>query len=328
MALERHFHLGAVQTHRFHDVLGPGVAVTNLRTAQRIQVVERAATVLGDPKGLELGKPHVHLGGGLGAGSQLELDGDAIYHKLGAGLRNLEAGRDVRGCSQGLTVADAHGKGALRAFLQVSAVLVRRATTHGPAGVGVLRHGMLLEVLRHDDGHLVAGQLLFQAHGRLGRFLFAHNALDAAVMVDVRVADDDRLHGTLAQMFLNQGHRRPGALHAHERVDDNPARLALNKRKVRHVVSAHLVDAVNDFEQTVHVVVPGVLPQAGVRRGGGIGPLHERVGLLTPDDTARVVAYLECVGGGYEIARRVLIFGAILKIELIVPCDICCLGKA
>lgn len=131
---------------------------------------------------------------------------------------------------------------------------------------------MLLEVLRHDDGYLVASQLLFQAHGRLGRFLFAYDALDAAVMVDVRMADDDGLHGTLAQMFPDQGHRRPGALHAHERVDDNPARLTLNKRKVRHVVSAHLVDAVNDFEQTVHVIVPGVLPQAGVRRGGGIGP--------------------------------------------------------
>lgn len=120
----------------------------------------------------------------------------------------------------------------------------------------------------HDDGDLPACKLLFNGRVPIGRFVGAHDALDAAVVVDVGMADDDGAHGAAAKVLVGQRQRGLRAFHAHERVEHNPARFAFDKRKVRHVVAAHLVDAVHHFEHAIYVVVARVFHRLGFAQSG------------------------------------------------------------
>ena len=106
-------------------------------------------------------------------------------------------------------------------------------------------------------------------------------------MIHVAVGDDNSLNGTLAQILLHQLHGGPGTLYAHQRVKDDPAGVTLDQGQVRHIVAAHLVDALPDFKQTISVIAASVLPQAGV---DGIRSLlvvaQEAVRRLVPDHVA------------------------------------------
>ena len=132
------------------------------------------------------------------------------------------------------------------------------------------------------------------------------------------MADDDGAHGAAAKVLVGQRQRGLRAFHAHERVEHDPARFAFDKRKVRHVVAAHLLDAVHHLEQAIYVVVARVFPQAGVRAIGGVGIFDERVGLLRPDDTAVGVLDFQRIGRGDKVARGVFVLAFIGEVELVV----------
>ena len=65
---------------RFAEVARPQLRVTNLRAAQRTQIVQRARAVLGEIERALLRKVEVHLGGRFAFGRQLEHDLDAVDH--------------------------------------------------------------------------------------------------------------------------------------------------------------------------------------------------------------------------------------------------------
>lgn len=143
VALERDLHIAVVKGHGLGDVLRPRVAVAHLGAAQRVQVVQRAGAVFGNPQRAPVGDPRVHFRRRFGAGRQLELHAHAVDGQSFAGCCHFVRGAD-EACFPGrLPVADAHGKRPLRAFVQVAAVLVRGAAPHGVAGVRVLGHGVL-----------------------------------------------------------------------------------------------------------------------------------------------------------------------------------------
>lgn len=120
-------------------------------------------------------------------------------------------------------------------------------------------------------------------------------------------------------MLVGQRQRGLRAFHADERVEHDPARFAFDKRKVRHVVAAHLVDAVHHFEQAIYVVVARVFPQAGVGAIGGVGVFDECIGLLRPDDAAVGVLDFQRIGRGDKVARGVFVLAFIGEVELVVP---------
>ena len=306
--LERHLGLAAVARERFHEVVRPGVAVAHLRAAQGVQVVQRGRAVLGNPQRPVAGEPRVHLGGSFGAGRHLELHGHAVDGARLARRRDDIVRREVGDGARGLPHADADGQLAGGRGFQERAVLVARAAPHGVASVHVLGHGMLGEALRHDDGD-----------GALGDLLFGHDALDAAVVVHVGVAHHDAHHRALAQVVGDQLERGARALAAHQRIEHDPARIAADEGDVRHVVAAHLIDAVHDFEQAEEVVDLGVAPEAGVggvgRIGGGVGAVEERVGLLAPHHLAVFAGDLQRIGCGDEPALGEFALGFVGEVE-------------
>ena len=93
--LEGEFGLRSVASLRFHEVVRPGVSVANFGAAQRVQVVQSARAVFGNPQRAAVGKPRVHFGGGLGAGRHLEFHFDAVDRARFARVGNRIVRRQV-----------------------------------------------------------------------------------------------------------------------------------------------------------------------------------------------------------------------------------------
>ena len=104
-------------------------------------------------------------------------------------------------------------------------------------------------------------------------------------MVDVGMRDDDGLDREFTKILFDQLHGSLTALHAHQRIKDDPAGIALDNGKVCHVIAADLIDAIRHFKKAISVIVLRVLPETGiyaVRRFFVI--IQERIGFLTPED--------------------------------------------
>jgi hypothetical protein len=113
-----------------------------------------------------------------------------------------QADRAVRGAR---TEADPDGPG--RAHRQVHAGVIHAAAEHRDAGVDVLRHHVVEEPGRRDDGHVGVR---------------VDHAEDAAEVMDVRVGVDDRSNRAVAAVLPVE--RPPGRRHLgrHRRVDHDP----------------------------------------------------------------------------------------------------------
>ena len=68
-------------------------------------------------------------------------------------------------------------------------------------------------------------------------------------VVDVRMAVDHCKRGPLAEVLRDGIERRTRGLDRYERVEHDPAGVALHVRDVRQVVPAHLVNAIGHLEQ-------------------------------------------------------------------------------
>ena len=136
-------------------------------------------------------------------------------------------------------------------------------------------------------------------------------------MVNVRVGDYDRFNGVAAKIFLNKLHSRLGTFAAHQRVKHYPARVALDDRKVRHVIATHLIDALTNLKQPVRVIVLCVLPKAGINRIGRLLILvNETVCFLTPYNTAVLIGQHKLFGRVNKSAYRKLRLPLIAEIKL------------
>ena len=91
---------------------------------------------------------------------------------------------------------------------------------------------MVHEARRRDDGHLAALDVRLVDH-----------APHAAEVIGVRMRIDHGQHRAFAELLRDQGERRGRGLPGGERVEDDPAAVALDEADVGEVEAAHLVDA-------------------------------------------------------------------------------------
>ena len=316
VGLEHHFRLIAVEGDGLSDVLRPSRAVANRRTAQGVEVVQRAGTVFRHPQRTKLWEPSVHLGRSLGTGRHLEFHLDAVDGELRAGLLDLIRRREVGHGACGLTHADALRHLAGDAGRQQHTVLIIGAVAHGLAGVDVLGNGMLRKALGHNDRDLAASDLLLDGQGGISHILCFDHATDAAEVIRMGVGNDDRLDGEAAEVLLDQLHRRLGRLRAHGAVEHDPAGFTLDDRQVRHVVAAHLVDARAHLEQAVGMVVAGILPQAGIDGVGGLlVVIQEAVRGLTPDHVALGIRELQHLRRVDQSSDGIVVLAGISKVQ-------------
>ena len=143
-------HVGAVgeRVDRLGEVARPPVRVAHQRAAQRQQVVQVVGGVLGHAQRAEPREVEVHLGGRLGAGRHLELDLDAVDGVRLAGFADVERRHDQRDLAGRADLPQPAAHLSLRSARQHGAVHVGGPPRHRGAGVDVLLHGVLGEVLR------------------------------------------------------------------------------------------------------------------------------------------------------------------------------------
>ena len=220
--------------------------------------------------------------------------------------------------------ADALRQLAGHAGFEQNTVLIVTAATHALSGVDVLLHGVLRKACGRDDGNFAAGKLLLDGKRLVRLVLFRHHAGDAAEMIDVGVRDDDGLDREMAEVLFDELHGGLAALHAHQRVKDDPARIALDDGKVGHVVAANLINAVGHLKKPVYMVVFGVLPQARIHAVGCfLVVIQKREGILTPNNPSVLVLQLQRFRCVNQTAYSKLIFLLVAEIQLVIDRRVC-----
>ena len=253
MAREHHFHAGEA-AGRIVDVAAPLHGVAHLRAAQRVEVVQRVRDDLGAAPRLVIRQVEGELRGRLRLRRVLEdelhaVEFDVLRRAVDDDRRLADADRAL--ARRGLAQPGVHVPG--RRTREGEAVHESGPPSHRHARQHVLAGGFFHEAARRHDGNL---------RGRRG--IRGQHALDPAEVIDVTVGEDDRRHGPVAEVLARQRDRGGGRLPDGERVDDDPARLALDQRHVGDVVAAHLVDAGHDLEQAVLPVQFRLAPEARV----------------------------------------------------------------
>ena len=143
---------------------------------------------------------------------------------------------------------------AERVARQQYRVLVLRAARHGVAGEHVLGDRRLHEALRRDHLDLAADDVGF-----------VHHAAHAAEVIDVGMRIDDADNRPLAEFFVDELECRAGGFLGRQRVEHDPAGIALDEGDVGEVEAAHLIDlARHHFVETVGHIQHGLALQRGV----------------------------------------------------------------
>jgi hypothetical protein len=249
------------------------VRVTNERTAQGQQVVQRVGGVLGHAQRPVPREVEVHLGGSLGARRHLELDLDAVDRVGLAGLAHVDRRHDHPDLTARRRLAQSRTDLPFRTLRQDSPVHVSRAASHRGAGVHVLGDRVLDEALWRDHGDPAGFDLGDGCH-----------AEHAPEMIDVTVRVDDGHHWAVTSVRAIQaecGRRRLGR---DERVDDDHACVALDECDVREVEPARLVDAGRDLVEALPCHELRLSPEARVHRRRSIAR-QEPVRSGIPHDT-------------------------------------------
>ena len=229
---EHHLGLLAEFPQRRVDVLRPVERVAHRRTAQRVDVVDGARHVLRSPECLELREPGIHLDRRLGVGRVLEHHLHAVERDLLDVLGDEAVRRDQSHGATGDVLADRLIHMTERVALQQRGVLHLTATRHDVAGEHVLGNRMFHESFGRDQHDLAADHV-----GLI------HDASHARPVVHVCMRIDDAHDRTLAELFVDQFERRPRRLLRGQRVEHDPAGVALDEADVREIEAAHLVDA-------------------------------------------------------------------------------------
>ncbi|CAI8178065.1 MAG: Uncharacterised protein [Alphaproteobacteria bacterium] len=140
------------------------------------------------------------------------------------------------------------------------------------------------QITEHETGaaaHRIAGNDVFASHffdEMLGRdktdaparqIIFIGQRANTGKMVGMAVRRQNGFDGALAEMAVDQLHRRIHGFGGGQRVNDNPTRIAANKSDIGKVIAAHLVNALGHLKQAVNGIEPRLPPEAGVHR---IGP--------------------------------------------------------
>ncbi len=257
---------------RLVEVAGPDPGVAHDRAAQGQDVVHVVGGVLRQAQGPQVGEEEVHLGGGFGAGGELEDDADAVDRLLLTRAGDVERGRDEGDRAGGGGHAQSGADLPVGRLGQPVPVHEHRAAAHGVARVDVLADGVLQESGRGQDGHAGLGP---------GR----EDPAGAAEVVAVGVGVDHGRDAAVPAVLPIEGQGRGGGLRGNERVDDHDALVAFDEGHVRQVQAPDLVDAVGDPVEALLGAEPGLAPQAGV---GGVGAVavEEGVGVVVVDHAA------------------------------------------
>ncbi len=234
---EHHIRVCSEQLDGLAQVLRPAQRVAHERAARREHVVQAVGGVLRHAQHALLGEVEVHLHRRLALRNELEEEAHAVDLLFLTGRGHLMGGRYQGDRAARCRLADARVDLTPRPALQTGREHVGGATRHRGAGEHVLADRLLQEPGRRPHRHLAPPDRLLRDH-----------ALDAAEVVDVAVAVDDRAHRSLAAMAAVEFERRRGALHRDQRVDHDHAAPALDERDVGEVIAAHLVDARHDLE--------------------------------------------------------------------------------
>ena len=272
---QHHFGPFAVLIQRQVDVLGPGQGVTDLRAPKRVDIVEGPGDVLRGPEHVRRREPGVHLRRRLGERRVHKLHLHAVDRQHLDVILDDAGGRDQTEPAVGHVHVQALAGMAEGAGGQEHAILVHQPPGHGVAGVDVLRDGELHEVARRDDLDLAV------PHVR-----FVHDAAHAAPVIRVGVGVDHRHDGSLAQVFVDQLLRGGRGFRRSQRVEHDPAGLALDERDIGQIEAAHLIKARYDFVQAVTHVQLGHTLQGGMDTRKVLTLEEEFVPLEIPDHIA------------------------------------------
>ena len=197
---------------------------------------------------------------------------------------------------------------------------------HRCSGVNVFLDSFFVKACRHVNAYLSLC---------LTHLLRGNDALDAAEMVGVGVADDhgsDVVANVLSQHFLSDTQAIGSRFCIGGRVNDDPAGFTADKGQVCHVNAPHLIDLPRQyFKDTGFDICLAVEPQAGVNGIRHCLLFQKVVCLQVPDYIAGLVFQPESVQLFQAAASCQCYFTVVsifqINCKLLGKCGVMLLGK-
>ena len=141
------------------------------------------------------------------------------------------------------------------------------------------------------------------------QIIFIGQRANTGEMVGMAMGSQNGFDRQLAEMAIDQLHRRVHRLRGSQRVNHNPAGIAPNEGHIGKVIAAHLVNTLGYLKQAVNSVQPSLPPKAWVHRIGAVAVKIFQIGHV-PDHLAGRIFNHQRSGLGQLTARRQLeIFG-------------------
>ena len=291
---EYQIHAVAEQLQHIGEMARPNQRIARLRAARRIEIVHHAIDFLSHAKRVPLRQIEHKLGRGFRPRRQLKLNLHPVQHQLLAGRGNV-IGRGQQGDgTKGHALAQPAINRPLRGALQQIAEHITGAAAHRIAGNHVFAGHFLDEMLGRDKANAPARQIIF-----IGQ------RANTGKMVGMAVRRQNGFDGALAEMAVDQLHRRIHCFGGGQRVNHNPTRIAFDESHIGEVIAAHLVNALGHLKQAVNGIQACLPPQAGVHRVGTRAVEIFEIGHV-PDHAAGRVFNDQRFGFGQLSARRQL----------------------
>ena len=219
----------------------PNQRIAGFGPARRVQIVHHRIDFLGQTQGFEFRQIENEFRRCFGTRHVLKLKGHAVEHEFLSGRRD-EVGRgQKRYCAKRHALAQPAVNIAFDRGWQQIAEHISCAAPHRITGDDVLAGRFFNKTGRGHKAYFARRQIFFICQ-----------RTNAAKMVGMAVRRQNRLDRALAKMLVDDFHRGAHGFGGRERVDNNPACIALDKRHIGEVKPAYLIDAVSNLKQAVN----------------------------------------------------------------------------
>ena len=179
------------------------------------------------------------------------------------------------------------------------------------------------QIAEHETGaaaHRITGNNVFAGHffdEMLGRdktdaparqIVFIGQRANTGKMVGMAVRRQNGFNGALAEMAIDQLHRRIHGFGGGQRVNDNPTGIAFDESHIGEVIAAHLVNALGHFKQAMNGIEARLPPQAGVHRVGARAVEIFEIGHVPDHAAGRVFNHQRFRLGQLSARRQLEVF--------------------
>ena len=244
MWLENHLRIVSKKALCFCNISCPRIGITNLCTAERIEVMHGSCTVFCHPECFHIWKICIHFCRRFCIRCKLEY----CFYTVDSCLKDFfcHVKRWLQICNTSLCYrkSDSYRKSALFSCRYHWSVLIYRSAFHCSSHKNILWHNRFLESLRYDNCSFSGCDLFFKRKCRICQFICSKYSLNSTIMIYMRVTDDHRRNMYISHLRFKQIQRCFCSCFTCHTVQNDPSAIASHKSHIGNIIASYLINII------------------------------------------------------------------------------------